>query len=81
MAVRSRLGKCPTRVTDEDRDAAAQAVQEAIDVCTWAQVFVTVVCERFGLSVSEQYEVHRQKLQERGYQTKAGAPTGTRSVR
>src|SRR5690606_7476786 len=76
-AFRARLGKCPTRITDEDREVAARAVQEAIDVITWGQLFVTVVCERFGLSVAEQYERHRSKLRQRGYQTEAGAPAGT----
>src|SRR5690606_33279659 len=80
-AFRARLGKCPTKITDEDREMAARAVQEAIDVITWGQLFVVAVCERFGLSVSEQYEIHRKKLRERGYQTKAGAPAGTRSAR
>lgn len=80
-AVRSRLGKCPDRITVDDREVAAKVVQEAIDVITWGQVFVSVVCERFGLSLAEQYEIHRRKLQERGYQTKTGAPAGTRSAR
>lgn len=80
-AIRRQLGAAPERLTDEDRRAIERVVQEAIDVITWGQLFVTTVCERFGLSVAEQYERHRRKLQERGYQTKAGAPAGTRSVR
>ena len=80
-AIRRHLGAVPERLTDEDRRAIEAVVQEAIDVITWGQLFVTTICERFGLSVAEQYERHRRKLQERGYQTKAGAPAGTRSVR
>jgi len=79
VSLRRQLGRCPSRLTDEDRRAVQQVVQEAIDVITWAQCFVAVVCEWFGLSVAEQYELHRRKLRERGYQTKAGATTGTRS--
>jgi len=80
-AIRRQLGAGPERLTDEDRRAIERVVQEAIDVITWGQLFVTTICERFGLSVAEQYELHRRKLQERGYQTKAGAPAGTRSAR
>ncbi|OUM99336.1 MAG: hypothetical protein BAA04_09745 [Firmicutes bacterium ZCTH02-B6] len=79
LALRRQLGRAHGKLTDEDRRAVQQVVQEAIDVITWGQVFVAAVCEHFGLSLAEQYELHRRKLQERGYQTKAGAPASTRS--
>lgn len=65
--VKSILVKDPATVTDDERRTIQQLIQETIDVGTWVQHNVAMLCMTYRFSVGSEYEEHQRKIASRGY--------------
>src|SRR5690606_23868711 len=63
----------PRDVTPEQREEIIEGlVMELLGAANAIETLVSVVCEEYGISVSEVYERFNKRMQDKGYQKKRG---------
>lgn len=59
--------KNPDTCGQEERKVIERSIQETIDAFNACAIYVAIICEEFGFSVKDEFNIQRQKLIERGY--------------
>lgn len=63
----TRVANRPQRATDGEQVQVRESLMQVLDARVAIDHYVAVICQEYGVSVTETYRLHREKLESRGY--------------